>query len=905
MPAPALLAMLFLLQVAGPPAGGGARGLATPPAADTGSLRHAHGRPVPAAVAVRVPAGAIRIDGRLDDLAWGAAEPITSFFQVTPHEGEPGTEPTEVRLVYDDGAIFVGARMYDSDPGGIRTQLTRRDASSQADWFAVAFDSYHDHNSSFNFRVNASGVKNDRLIGQDGNSSDYAWDPVWDVAVTRDSLGWTAEMRIPLSQLRFSSAADQVWGLQLYREVFRKAEQVRFAWSPQNQRGFVSFFGHLLGLSGLPQPRRVELLPYATARVERVDPRVPGNPFNDGSRETAAAGLDVKYGLTSNLTLDATVNPDFGQVEDDPAFVNLSAFEQFLSERRPFFVEGGDIFRFRGERYFYSRRIGRAPQGSARSRGGFVDQPAGTTILGAAKLSGRTASGWSVGLLNAVTAREFATVDSAGTRFRDQVEPLTNYLVVRGRRDFGRGADQVGFILTAVNRDLSDPRLRFLRGSAYAGGIDFGHRFGKNRYNLTGSIGFSRIAGDTLALQRAQLAAARYYQRPDADHVDYRPTRTSLAGWSATFNLGKEAGAYQFGVWGLATAPGFEVNDAGFQNRADRIGASGFVNRRWTRPGKVFRSAFIGNNAGFEQNFGGVLTTLRYNLNLNAQLLNYWSGGLSAGLWARTQSDGLTRGGPLAQTPSGWWMAFGIESDSRRRVRGSAWPNFWGDELGGWGWGLWSSVDLRPTAAFQVSLQPQYQKSDSRQQYLQSNADPAATETFGRQYIFARIRQESIDLTTRVNLTVSPTLSLQLFTQPFVAVGDYSQLKMLARSRSLDYVVYGETPGSTLQCLDAAGVPIPCGGPAAPAAYLANPNPAGGAATVRIPNRDFGTRSFRGNLVLRYEYRPGSTLFLVWTRSCSTFSPNPAFSAVEDLRHLCQGPSDNVFGIKTNFWLSF
>ncbi|MEK6769055.1 MAG: DUF5916 domain-containing protein, partial [Gemmatimonadota bacterium] len=519
-------------------------------AADTGTLRHTHGRTPPVATALRVPGGVIRIDGRFDDPAWAQAEPITAFTQVVPHEGDPATERTEVRIVYDDDAIYVAARMFDSDPHGVRTQLARRDAFTEADQFRVAFDSYHDHNTSFGFSVNPSGVKLDVQIGQDGFSYDQGWDPVWDVATTRDSLGWTAEMRIPLSQLRFPQAETQVWGINLFRSIQRKAEDVVFAWSPRTDRGYASFFGHLFGLSQLPQPRRLEVLPYITAREERIDPGTTGNPFNDGSREIASAGLDLKYGLTSNLTLDATINPDFGQVEADPAFVNLSAFEQFFGERRPFFIEGADIFRFGGQQYFYSRRIGRSPQGFADSRGGYVDQPQNATILGAAKLSGRTGGGWSIGLLEAATAREFATVDSAGTRFQDEVEPFTNYLVARGKRDFHGGSTQIGFIATAVNRSIDDSRLDFLRTSAHAGGFDFGHRFSHNRYNFTGSVGFSRIAGDTLAIQLAQRSSARYYQRPDADYVEYDPTRTSLSGWTASLRLGKEAGRYQFGIFG-------------------------------------------------------------------------------------------------------------------------------------------------------------------------------------------------------------------------------------------------------------------------------------------------------------------------------------------------------------------
>ncbi len=877
-------------------------------ASDTGTMRHTNGRTPPVAAAMRLTGAAIHLDGRLDEPVWEQAEPITSFTQTVPHEGDPATERTEVRVVYDDEAVYVAARLFDSDPAGIRSQLARRDAYTEADRFEAAFDSYHDHNSSFVFGVNPSAVKTDHLIGQDGYSYDEGWDPVWDVATSRDSLGWTVEMRIPLSQLRFSTAETQVWGVQFFRHIQRKAEDDVFAWSAQNERGYASFFGHLFGLSHLPQPRRLEVLPYTTAREERINPGAAGNPFNDGSREIASAGLDLKYGLTSNLTLDATFNPDFGQVEADPAFVNLSAFEQFFEERRPFFIEGVDIFRFGGEQFFYSRRIGREPQGSANDRGGYVDQPQQSSIIGAAKLSGRTAGGWSIGLLEAATAREFATVDSAGVRFQDQVEPFTNYFVMRGKRDFHGGSNQVGFMATAVNRNIDDPRLSFLRTSAYTGGVDFGHRFSHNRYNLTGSFGFSRVAGDTAAIRRAQRSSARYYQRPDAPESDYDSTRTSLTGWFATLSLQKEAGRYQFGLYTEAISPGFDLNDAGFLTSANYAVASAFFNRRWTRPGKVFRYVFLGNNAGANVNFAGVRTNLRYNFNSFFQFLNYWGVDAHYNVNFRSLSQTLTRGGPLAYSPTSWNVNGGVSTDSRKRLSLSLYSSYSENLIGGWGWYLGPYLSIRPTSATSISIGPSYSSTNAILQFVGSVADSTAPTTFGRRYIFAQIQQRALDLTTRLNVTFTPRLSLQLYAQPFVATGDYYRFKELARPRSFDYVYYGETPSSSLtpHCFDAASTEVACGaGAPAPAYYDADPDGAGPRPAVQVGNPDFSSRSLRGNAVLRWEYRPGSTLFFVWTTSCSAFSGDPRFSAGDDVQHLCQGPSDNVFAVKMNYWLSF
>ena len=874
-------------------------------AADTGTMRHANNRTPPVVHAARIErtSGPIHLDGRLDERIWSIAVPASQFYQTAPHEGEPATERTEVRIAYDEDAVYIGARLLDSDPHGIRGQLARRDASTEADLFEVAIDSYHDHNTSFVFGINPSGVKTDRVVGQDGFSSDDSWDPVWAAAVQTDAAGWAVEMRIPLSQLRFSPAASQTWGINFFRRIHRKAEQVVYAYSKPSDRGYASYFAHLLGIQNLPKSRRLEIAPYATTRQERIDPRATNNPFNDGSRQVAGAGLDAKYGVTSSLTLDATVNPDFGQVDADPAFVNLSAFEQFLNERRPFFVEGADIFSFNStDQLFYSRRIGRAPQGAANDRDGFVDTPDHATILGAGKLSGRVGA-WSVGMLEATTSHEFATVDSSGIRFKDEVEPLTNYFVARGQRDWRGGADRLGFIGTAVNRKIDATALSFLRTSAYVGGLDFGHRFAGNTYNLTGSIVGSRIAGDTIAIQRAQRSSARYFQRPDAKTHRYDATATSLSGWNGYVNLGKEAGDVQGGVNFSVKSPGYEVNDAGFQTNADAINYFAFVNRRWTKPNKVFRFYFIGNNLTYTTNFDRVRKTLQYNLNTNATFLNYWNADAHFTSAARALSDNLTRGGPLADAAAFWNVSGGIGSDTRRRFSTYNGGSYARNEIGGWNGSWFSSIDFRPSTATTISVQPSYTVYESKLQYTATQVDATATNTYGRRYLFSEVLQHSLDLTTRLNVTFRPNVSLQIYAQPFVATGDYHNLKELARPSSLDYVVYGKTGASTLQCFDAKHQPIGCDSEAA--FYTADPDGSGPRPALSVGNDSFNSRSLTGNAVLRWEYRPGSTMFFVWSSNCAADLSDPRFDANRDIRHLCQGPSNNVFAVKANYWLSF
>jgi hypothetical protein len=893
-----LAALLFQQQALPPSRAAGPAPTAAAIASDTGALRHPNGRVPPVVSAVRATAGAPRVDGRLDDAIWAQAEPATRFTQRNPLDGQAATESTVVRVAYDDEAIYIAARMHDSDPSRIVAELGRHDAGLSDDHFEFAIDSYHDHRTAFFFKISSAGVRSDGLYSNDGEGYDSSWDPVWAAAVRRDSLGWTAECRIPFSQLRFANASLQTWGINFNRYIRRKAEDSFWSWIGQTDQGYSSFFGHLFGIANIPQPRRLELLPYASAVEERLASGTAGNPFNDGSREVGRAGLDLKYGLTSNVTLDATINPDFGQVEADPAEVNLTAYETYLEERRPFFVERGDIFSGGNQQYFYSRRIGRSPQRyAAAPDSGFADQPSSTTILGAGKLTGRTAGGWSMGLLEAATAREYATLsESNGRRSREVVEPFTNYAVVRGKRDFRSGASTFGFIGTAVNRRIDDSSLDFLRSSAYAGGVDFSHRFSSNRFRLSGSLGYSHIGGDTAAIRRAQVSSARYFQRPDAGHVALDPLRTSLTGWTGSLAFARVQGNLNYSVSAATTSPGFEINDLGYQTRADRVGTSASVTRLWTRPGRLFLRADLSVGGGARWNYDGDRVSSGIMADGSVQLLNRWTvmGSFSAG--ARAVSDDLTRGGPLGVSPAEWAGGLRVYSDPRRRTSLQGGGNASRNELGGWDlWGF-TTVAWRPASMLSVELSPETWASLNRQQYLQASADPADTATFGGRYVFAEVLQHGAGLSTRLNVTFSPTLSLQFYAQPFVATGNYRRFKELRAPRTTDYLVYGEAPGSTVRdSLDARGRLV---------GHAVDPDGAGPRQSSWLYNPDFSYRSLRGNAVLRWEYRPGSTLFLVWTTACSAYGSSPRFDAVGDMRNLCQGRSDNVLAVKLNYWLS-
>jgi hypothetical protein len=847
--------------------------------------------------AMRASAAVPILDGRLDEAAWQMVPAVTGFTQVLPVDGGEPSERTEVRVTYDADALYVAARMFDSEPAAIARRLGRRDAETSSDLFRVSIDSYHDHRTAFEFAVNAAGVRADMLCADDRSHGDASWDPVWEAAVRVDSLGWTAEIRIPFSQLRFSREDEQTWGINFTRQIFRKNETMRWMWARNTELGYASRFGHLEGLRGIPQPRRFEALPYSVASADFDGSADPSSPFNDGSVGATGLGLDLKYGLTSNLTLNATINPDFGQVEADPAVLNLSAFETYFQERRPFFVEGANLFRYGAggnafaPQLFYPRRIGRPPSRPASEPDGYADNPTATSILGAAKLTGKVGA-WSVGVLNAVTSAEDARIQTAdGTHGTRPVEPLANYGVASLRRDFRGGSTGVGVLATAVTRDLRDPLFEGLRRVAYAGGVDFFHRFANNQWAVSGTFAGTRIAGDAEAMISAQRSSARYYQRPDQDYVAVDSAATSLSGWASALTFGKEAGRWIVATDLFATSPGFEINDAGFGSEADDIFHGVRMSRRWLDPGRHFRRFTLSATWAQTWNFGGTNTGRTAYVGFNGQLLNYWGFGFGSNYNLATQSDYTTRGGPLMQRPRQLNLSGNVNSDRRRRVSGNAFASYNRNAEGGWGFSAGPGVTVQPSGAVELNLSLNYNASHSTGFYVTQRADATAVATFGRRYLFSDLDQRGLSATFRADAALSPSLSIQWYAQPFAATGDYQNFKELARPRSFDFLSYGD--GSSTLAYDEAED-----------AYSADPDGAGAAPSMVFANPDFSFRSLRSNLVVRWEYRPGSTVFLVWNHGRAGYSSDPAAGILDQAGRILDDTMRNTFMVKVNYWLS-
>jgi len=863
--------------------------------AGTGWTQPAPTREVTAVKAASPP----HVDGRLDDSVWQETPPASGFLQRDPEEGEPASEETRVRFAYDNNAFYVAAELRDRDPRAIIRQLSRRDAEVEGDIFAVYLDPHHDGLTGAVFAVSAAGVQRDALIYND-SFLDYSWDAVWESAVAVDDGGWTVEIRIPMAQLRFPKAERHTWGVNVERVIKRRNESDWLQLVPKNESGLASRMAVLEGIAGLEPPVTLQWMPYVTSRAEFIAPPRAGDPFNDGSRMFASGGIDLKYGLSTSLTLDATFNPDFGQVEVDPAVVNLTAFETFFEEKRPFFTEGANVFGnfgksgasayvgfFRPEpTLFYSRRVGRAPQG--RPNAAYTDLPSSTTILGAVKLVGRTAGGWTIGALEAITGRESARISDGVQSTRQEVEPLTNYAVVRAQRELGRRAG-IGMLATSVVREGGDEALsQVLVDRATMAGVD-GHVFldpGRN-WVIHGGLAGSLVQGSRDAIARVQRAEQRYYQRPDAPHVRFDPNKTSLAGWTGNANLNRNSGnvTVNLGIWGMS--PGFEVNDAGYSTQTDRAGAHAMVQFRKLTPDRWTRERSFWVSKWWTWNYGNESQGDGWQASGTVQFRNFWTSTLLLSYAKKVWDDKLTRGGPTVIRPGNRGVNLGVVTDRRRKAVVSLAAAYTARDYDAWNATGEMQVAWRPIPALTLSTGPSFRRNIASAQYLSTIADPLATSTFGNRYVFGELDQTEFSMVTRVNLATSPRTSLQVYLQPLVSAGDYGAIKEVAAPNTYDFVRYG-IDGGTIESLGDQ--------------LRIDPDAAGPASAFSMARPDFSLRSLRANAVFRWEFRPGSSLFIAWTETRRETLPTGDFEFADGVSRVFTAPADDVLLVKLSYW---
>lgn len=806
--------------------------------------------------AVRVSQAPV-IDGDLSDPAWQNAPEFTDFTQHDPDDTRPATMRTSVRIVYDDSAIYFGAKM--TDPQRPSSLLYRRDTFGNFDFLSINLDPQLDRLSGNAFTVTPANEQGDTVlyndIGEDGS-----WDGVWESTAKIVPDGWVAEVRIPFSQLRFPDKPAHTWGINITRRTVRLNEIVRIVNTPKGQTGFVSHFADLVGLEGIHRGRPLEVVPYT---VGRTDVRSGfGNDPLVGSRDMRAdAGVDLKYGITSSLTLTGALNPDFGQVEVDPAVVNLSQFETFYPEKRPFFIEGLNIFRFSDSpapshfnffnppQTFYTRRIGRSPQGFINAD--FVDSPAQTRILGAAKLTGKIPGGWTVGALDALTDTERARFVVGDTFGRQQVEPMSNYFVSRMTKEIGKSS-RVGFLLTSVNRRLPE-ELAGLRRSALTGGVDGYTRLRNPSWILEGSAYGTRVSGSQESIAQTQQASARYYQRPGATSFHFDPTRTSLSGWGGRAMLSKSDGLWRPLVQVQAYSPGFETNDIGFMQRADIISTHAVMQYFNQKPSPHFREKNMFLGVWHNRNFDGDTLDRGLFAEWFGVTSNYWRPDMTLIVAPGAFDDRLTRGGPVVRTPLFWSWDGKIGSDDRKSLSAVLGAHVEGSRDKSYRRSVTLTVTARPMSNLQLSASPSLNRSHNVTQYVTTRSG---------QYIFAQLDQRSFELGTRADWTVTSRLSFQLYLQPFVAAGDYHDFRALAAARTRDYI-------PTAESLDP----------------------------------DFNFRSLRGSAVARWEFRPGSALYVAWNENRADTVPVGNFRLTRDVRAISNAPSHDVFLVKLSWWL--
>ena len=821
------------------------------------------------------------IDGLLNDSSWNLVDWGGDYIESRPDENTAPTFQTRFKIVYDDKNLYVAFRCYDDEPEKIEQRLSRRDGFS-GDWVEINIDSYFDKRTSFSFTVTAAGVKGDEFVSNNGNNWDTSWNPIWYTKTNIDEEGWTAELRIPLSQLKFGKEKNQVWGLQSTRRIFREEERSLWQRKPVDTPGWVSEFGEMHGLENLKPQKQLEIQPYTVSKLETFEAE-EGNPFRDGNNADITGGLDAKIGITNDLTLDLTINPDFGQVEADPSRIALDGFQIFFREQRPFFVENNNIFNFNVSRseagntfgadnIFYSRRIGRSPQGFPDTNDGeFVDQPDNTPILGAAKFSGKTKDGWSIGVLESITAKRYATIDNNGDRRRETVEPLTNYMVGRVQKDMNDGDTYVGGMITATNRESLSPELDFLHKSAYTGGFDFKHQWNDRDWYIGGNLIWSHVKGSEAAIQRTQESITHLFQRVGADHVEVDTTRTSMIGSGGNIQLGKVGdGHWKFESGVTWRSPELELNDIGFQRQADDMRHYTWIGYQTLKPDSTFRRVGINYNHWSVWDFDGNHNQLQFNTNSWQNWKNNWFTNIGFNYRPILYSNFALRGGPRLRQSQEFSFWNGINTDNRKKLRFSVFHN------GGKAFDNSSSsyyieagFSYQPTNALRISAFPSYSINNDKLQFI-DNLDVNGTT----RYLNGDISQRTLSMSLRLNYTINPNLSIQYWGQPFISRGRYSDFKHVTDPMA-------ERFDDRISLYNDAQIALVDG------SYEVDED-IDGNVDFSFGDPDFSFIQFRSNLVVRWEYIPGSEIFLVWSQDISQ-SGDPSEGLFKSLE-------DNVFG---------
>ncbi len=836
------------------------------------------------------------IDGIFDEDCWKQVGWAGDFIQHQPYEDTLPSQKTTFAILYDDNNLYVAIKSYDTEPDKINKRLSRRD-DGDGDWAGLIIDSYEDKLTGFGFMVTAAGSKMDIIYTND-NNEDNNWDPIWYVKTSFDAEGWNAEMRIPLSQIRFTKKNNYDWGLEVGRFIFRKNELS--LWKPlhRNSNKMVSDFGTLEGISNISPKKDIEILPFALAKMTRNE-KEEGNPFATGKQQACSAGIDGKIAITNDLTLNMTVNPDFGQVEADPSQVNLSAFESFFPEKRPFFIEGRNIFNFRmtsgdgdgsSTGMFYSRRIGRTPHFEPELNDNeYARIPANTSILGAFKLSGKTRKGTSIGILESFTQQESADLEIAGIRSKYPVEPFTNYMVARVEQDIDKGNTVVGGLLTATNRDINHENFITLPASAYTGGINMTRFWDNKNYFFTVRGIFSSIYGSKEAITDLQTTFTHNFQRPDATYLKVDSTRTSLSGQGGTLEFGKFGGGhFRMLSWITWSSPGLDFNDLGFMLQADNIQQVAWFGYNEWQPKKFYNSYNIGGDFYTVWNFGGQNVYKGLEMNGNLQFKNYYTIFSGFNLQGNSLSAYDLRGGPTLKIPANFTYRIGFDSDSRKKLQMSLFVmNRWSEYNNSNLSLIQYSLTYKPVNTVSISLSPEFNTSQDNLQYVTTIEGNGPDN-----YIMGRLDSKQFSVSARVNVGITPDMSIQYYGQPFFFSGHYSHFKTITNPDASDYYTrFHEYSSNEIQLNSESAV------------Y--NVDTDGNKTDFSFDDPDFHFLQYRSNLVFRWEYMPGSTIFLVWSQGRTTDGPEGQFMFNKYSDQIVKTHPQNDFLIKVSYAIIF
>ena len=820
-------------------------------------------------------AGNITLDGVPDEESWNAVEWGGDFTQYQPNEGKPPSQATNFKILYDDKFLYIAYRAHDLAPDSIVKRMGRRD-EFPGDWVEINIDSYHDLRTAFSFTLSVSGVRNDEFVSNNGNNWDANWNPIWFAKTHIDDKGWTAEAKIPLSQLRYGNEPNKVWGIQFMRRLFRKEERSTWQYIPQNSGVWVSSFGELHGLKDIPMHRQVEIAPYIILQADKYKPE-EGNPFAKGFDRKVTGGVDGKLAVTNDLILDFTINPDFGQVEADPSQVRIDGYQNFFEERRPFFIESRNIFEYQltgseaggdydADLLFYSRRIGSSPHGYPNfGSGEYIRYPQNTSILGAAKFSGKTKKGFSIGILESITEREMATIDHNGVRRKELVEPLTNYFVTRLQKDYKGGNTIFGGIITAVNREkgLHD----MLHKGAYSAGLDFIHYWKNRTWYIRGNVVASHVTGSKEAILITQTNFEHLFQRAGAPEVEVDSSRTSLTGLGGTVRFGKIGGksgklgqVFKFETGFTFRSPQLEINDIGFMLTSNEINHFTWAGLHYQKSFSIFRNARLNYNHWSRIDYSGQFLYQAFNFNSHATFKNNWQAGTGVTWNPYEVSNNALRGATSLRRPPGIGHNIYVTSDTRKKIYVSVQAfNSWAFKNTVKANELFLSLNFQPLDALRISLSGSYSYYWRRQDQFVSNEQYNGIT----RSIVGLVDQETLRFTGRLIYNITPDLTLQYYGQPYITRPLYSNFGYVSNPLAKEYDDRFQVYQPNQLTLDNNR-------------YLVDEN-ADGITDYSFGKPDFNFVQFRSNLIVRWEYKPGSELYLVWSQG------NTAADAFNDL----------------------